>query len=131
MDKSAAIAANLSVHCDIFVTGGRLGTKGRPAVGSGAASMVTSAISTNSRSRIFFATLGASVAAGLNGPGLLRPMSPLCWSTVGPSPVAEGADAAAASSSRPVWEPADGVNVGSPLRALSVGKSMAGGPEVK
>ena len=66
------MAANFSVHCEIEVTGER---PGRPIAGSGEVSIVTSDISTKSRSRIFFATLGASEAAGLNEPGLVRPSS--------------------------------------------------------
>ena len=50
------------------VTGGRLGGGGRPRTCSTPASMVTSDISTNSRSRIFFVTLVEREAAGLKGP---------------------------------------------------------------
>ena len=57
----------------------------------------TSEISTNS-----LATLGASEAAGLKGPGLLRAGSP----TIGCA-----SEATAASRSRPVLNPAVGVNI--------------------
>ena len=51
---------------------GRPGGGGHPGMGSGGMSRVTSDISMNSRSRIFFATFVARDAAGLKGPGLLR-----------------------------------------------------------
>ncbi len=112
--------ANLSVHWEMLVTGGRLGVNGLLAVGSGAASMVTSAISTKSSSSIFLATLGASEAAGLNGPGLLRPRSPGSTRMVGGSSDTAELDAAAASNSRPVLGgPAEGVKIGSPARVLA------------
>ena len=91
------MAANFFVHYEIEITGGR---PGRPIAGSGEVSIVTSDISTKSRSRIFFATLGASEAAGLNGPGLVRPSFPDVGRAIGRSPEEE--DAAAASRSRPV-----------------------------
>ena len=49
--------------------GGRLGGGGRPGIGVGSASVETSDISTNSRSRILLTTFGGSAAVGLNGPG--------------------------------------------------------------
>ena len=109
------MAENFSVHCEIRVTGGR---PGRPIAGSGEVSIVTSDISTKSRSRIFFANLGASEAAGLNGPGLARPSSPDMGRAIGRSPEEE--DAAAASRSRPVCNPAVGVKVGRSASALVV-----------
>ena len=45
---------------------------GWPGVGGVSPSMEISAISTNSRSRIFLTTLGDRVAAGLNGPVVRR-----------------------------------------------------------
>jgi len=84
--------------------------------------MVTSVISTNSSSHTFFATLGASIAAGLNGPYLLRPKSPAFMQTVGLSPDGWrgwGVNAAAASRYNPVCVPDEGVNVDSPARVLA------------
>ncbi len=66
--------ANLSIHWEMLVTGGRFGLNGLPGVGSDAASVDGDFCHLTLRS--FLATLGASVAAGLNGPGLLRPPLP-------------------------------------------------------
>ena len=76
-------------------------------------------MSTNSNSNTFFATLGASVAAGLNGPLLLRGVVPVIqrgsdWLVELCSP-----DAAAASRSSPVLARDVGVNVGSPARVAA------------
>ena len=75
----------------------------------------TSEISTNSRSRIFLATLGASEAAGLKGPGLLRAGSP----TIGCA-----SEATATSRSRPVLNPAMGVNIRRSAGVLASGSEL-------
>ena len=72
--------------------------------------MVSSAISMNSRSRIFLTTFGGSDAAGLNGPGCPTDGQVIEAVGVGPRGVAK---ASAASRSRPI-EP-EGLNVGIPL----------------
>ncbi len=59
------------------MTIGRHGGTGREGVDSGGVSMVTSDMSTNSNSSTFFATFGASVATGLNGPSLFRWAAPV------------------------------------------------------
>ena len=71
-ESRAATRAYRSVHSEVSVTLGRLGGGGRPRTCSGGVSDVTSDMSTNSRSRILFATLGAREAAGLNGPCVRR-----------------------------------------------------------
>ena len=62
--------ANRSTHWEMFWIGGRAGC-GLPWVGSGPSSFVISAMSTNSKFRIFFTIRVGSVAAGLNGRGLV------------------------------------------------------------
>ena len=83
------------------------------------ASSVTSDISTNSRSRIFFTTLAGSEAAGLKGVGFDVP-------AVEPVPVCEGAwafcNATEASRLRPPPAVVFGVNVGMVGRVLGGGK---------
>ena len=109
------MAANFSVHCEIEVTGGR---PGRPIAGSGEVSIVTSDISTKSRSRIFFATLGASEAAGLNGPGLARPSSPDVGRAIGRSPGGRGC--CCCKQVQASVQPCCGVKVGRSASALVV-----------
>lgn len=58
---------NLSSHREMLVTGGRADPDVR-VVGTMLSSAATSAISTNSRAMIFFATLVATSAMGLKGP---------------------------------------------------------------
>ena len=65
--KMAAMMEKCSTHCEMSVIGRRAGAGGRPGVFSRLSSMVTSDISTNSKSRIFFTSLGGREAAGLNG----------------------------------------------------------------
>lgn len=55
------------------VMGSRPDGAGRPGTSTGSGSGDTSAISRNSRSRIFFTTRAGSTAIGLNGPG------PVMW----------------------------------------------------
>ena len=82
---------------------------GRPGACGVSPSMEISAISTNSRSRIFFTTLGDRVAAGLNGP-LVRIEWPVAEDEgIGRCPDLETVVAAAASISSP--DP-DGVKIG-------------------
>ena len=69
MAMTAAISAKRSTQSEMLVMGSRAGGGGRPGTGVVTSVAVTSEISTNSRSRIFFRTFGASAAAGLNGPG--------------------------------------------------------------
>ena len=68
--RMAAIRENRSSHCEMSVTGSRAGAGGRPEPWR-SSSTVTSAISTNSKSRIRFPTLAGRDAAGLNGPGFV------------------------------------------------------------
>ena len=83
---------------------------------------MTSDISTNSKFKIFLATLGASVAAGLKVPGLLRATTPAVRGEPLLPTACHSTDAAAASRSRPVSTPALGVNVGSSAGTLSRGR---------
>ena len=75
--------------------GRRAGASGRPGVCWRSSSSATSAISTNSRSRILLATLAGMAAAGLYGPG----RATKGVETLVPPP--DVAAAAAASRSRP------------------------------
>ena len=59
----AAMTENRSIHCEILVTGGREELEGRPP-NEVSSSAVISAISTNSNSKIFFATLVVAPAMG-------------------------------------------------------------------
>ena len=68
--RMAAIRENRSSHWEMSVTGSRAGASGRPEPWR-SSSTVTSAISTNSMSRIRFTTLAGRNAAGLNGPGFV------------------------------------------------------------
>ena len=96
------------------VTGAlRVGRRGRFGGSEGKsschASVVSSAISTNSRSRIFFTTLCGRTAVGLYGPEVDR----LASEVSGEGLAAFGTDvAAAASSSSPFGAVRLGVNVG-------------------
>lgn len=63
--RTAAIKEKRSTHCEILVIAGRGGAGVRP---DGMSSMVSSAISMNSKSRIRFTVLAGKDAAGLNGP---------------------------------------------------------------
>ena len=83
--------------------GSRTGGGGRPGTCGMTSSMVTSDISTNSKSRILFTTFGAMAAAGLNGPGV--DMS-------GSGAGVLSKLAAAASRSRPSVEARSGSNSG-------------------
>ena len=84
------------------VMGSRAGGSGRPGTCRGASSIVTSDISMNSRSNIFFTTLADSAAAGLNGPGRVRSVLIAdCPAAFLVLPVA--ASAAAARRARPSW----------------------------
>ena len=97
------------------------------------ASSVTSDISTNSRSRIFFTTLAGSEAAGLKGVATLAGSEAAGLKGVGfdvpavePVPVCEGAwafcNATEASRLRPPPAVVFGVNVGMVGRVLGGGK---------
>lgn len=94
----AAMVAYRSTHWDMFVMGKRVG---RPSVGGVSPSMEISAISTNSRSRIFLTTLGDRVVAGLNGPVVRREVVEAEVVGMGSVTVAETFVAAAASISSP------------------------------
>ena len=109
------MVAYLSTQWEMSVIIGREGCRGREGVGSGGASIVTSDISTNSNPNTFFATFGASVAAGLNGPTLLRGVMPVLRPDA--SSTHPSFAAAAASRSRPEPLPGVGVKVGSSARA--------------
>ena len=73
-------------------------------------SVVSSAISTNSRSNIFFTTFGGIVAAGLYGLGVLRVVAGNIGVSTGG--FSDWAITAAASKSRPLAVPAGGPNTG-------------------
>ena len=102
--------------------GRRVRLGGSEAMSSCHASVVSSAISTNSRSRIFFTTLCGRAAVGLYGPGvdkLPAGISGVDLATVGAD------EAAAASSSSPLGAVRLGVNVG------RAGRVAVGGIEPK
>ena len=61
-----------STHCEMLVIGSRTGGGGRPGTCEMTLSIITSTTSANSRSSIFFTTLGETAAAGWNGPGVFR-----------------------------------------------------------
>ena len=84
---------------------------GRPGAAGLSPSIEISAISTNSKSKIFFTTLGATVAAGLKGPAERRVEEGVegDGAVIGVCTEDESLVAACASKSRP--EP-DGVNRG-------------------
>ena len=69
MQRTAAIKEKRSTHCEMLVTGRRAGTGGQPGSLDGSSSVVMSAISINSKSRMHFISFDGSVAVGLNGPG--------------------------------------------------------------
>ena len=69
MQRMAAIKEKRSTHCEMLVTGRRAGAGGRPSSLDGSSSVVMSAISINSKSRMRFTSFDGSVAVGLNGPG--------------------------------------------------------------
>ena len=99
-----------SSHWPISVMGRRAGGGGRPAAWGISSWTVTSAISTNSKSRSRFTTFADSDAAGLKGPGL--PRSGLSVGTV-TLPLGAVAVAAAASRCSPLVAAVLGRNVGS------------------
>ena len=101
---------NRSTQWEISVIGRRAGNGARPGTADGESSMVSSAISTNSKSRIFLTTFGGSDAARLKGPGCPTERGAIAAVGVGPCGVA---DAAAVSRSRP--DEPDRLNVGIPL----------------
>lgn len=85
----------------MFFIGGRAGVGRRLVPGVGSSSIVNSAISTNSKSKIRLTTFVGSVAAGLKGPLLVRGGDgPRDAPAVGPAEVSV-AEAAAARRSRP------------------------------
>ena len=63
---------NFSTHAEMFCTGGRAGRGGWPGIGGGRLFKEISNISTYSRSKIFFSSLGGRTALGLHKPPLLR-----------------------------------------------------------
>ena len=107
---TAANSENRFTQWEISVIGRRTGNGARPGTADGESSMVSSAISTNSKSRIFLTTFGSSDAAGLKGPGCATGGGAIAAVGVGPCGVA---DAAAVSRSRP--DEPDRLNVGIPL----------------
>ena len=94
----AAIIENRSTHCDMFVMGIRAGAGGRPGSLGDGSSVVISAISTNSRSRIFLTSFVGKDAVGLNGPGVEMDRAAEEDGVVGPFGI--GGDAAAAAAAR-------------------------------
>ena len=107
---TAANSENRFTQWEISVIGRRAGNGAWPGTADGESSVVSSAISTNSKSRIFLTTFGGSDAAGLKGPGCPTEGGAVAAVGVGPCGVA---DAAAASRSRP--DEPDRLNVGIPL----------------
>ena len=67
MHSTAAIRENRSTHCDMSMIGSLAGGGGRPGTAGSTSSMVTSDISTNSRSSIFLTIFMDRAAAGLKG----------------------------------------------------------------
>ena len=113
--RVAAIKEKRSSHCEISVIGSLPGGGSFPGPIAGSGSIVTSAISRNSRSRIFLTVFIGRDAAGLNGPGPARRggLTGL-WC----------AEPAAAASIPSPFAPALGVKIGSvgsvPVDAVSV-----------
>ena len=70
MQMIAAIRENLSTHWEMLVMGSRAGAGGRPGSLGVISSVVMSAISTNSKSRICLTSFVGRAAVGLNGPGV-------------------------------------------------------------
>ena len=70
MQMMAAIRENRSTHWEMLVMGSRAGAGGRPGTLGIASSVVMSAISTNSKSRIRLTSFVGRAAVGLNGPGV-------------------------------------------------------------
>ena len=113
---TAANSENCSTQWEILVIGRRAGNGARPRTADGELSMVSSVISTNSRSRIFLTTFEGSDAAGLNEPGF--PMEGEVIEAVGVGPC--GVVEAVATSRLRLIEP-EGLNVGIPLIGSVVG----------
>ena len=112
MHSTAAISEKRSTHCEMLVMGSRAGAGGRPDSVGGASSVVMSAISTNSRSRIRFTSLVGRDAMGLNGPGVWKGgLGGSGGRELEMFPV-DTLDAAAASRSSPELPIVDGVNMG-------------------
>lgn len=111
MQMTAAMREKRSTHWDILVIGSRAGAGGRPGSLGGDSSVVMSAISTNSRSKIRLTSFEGSAAVGLNGPA--AEMAGV-WVGGGRGVLAvDTLDAAAASSSSPELPAADGEKIGS------------------
>ena len=112
---TAANSENCSTQWEILVIGKQAGNGARPRTADGELSMVSSVISTNSRSRIFLTTFGGSDAAGLNEPDF--PTEGEVIEAVGVGPCGVEADA---TSRLRLVEP-EGLNVGIPLIGSVVG----------
>ena len=70
MHSTAAISEKCSIHCDISRTGGQAGASRRPGACTDSLLLEISDISVNSKSKIFFTTLGGRVVVGLKGPAV-------------------------------------------------------------
>ena len=79
MHSTVAIRENRSTHCDMSMIGSLAGGGGRPGTAGSTSSMVTSDISTNSRSSILLTTFMDRAAAGLKGPGWVSSGSGAVW----------------------------------------------------
>ena len=113
---TAAIIENFSTQWEMSVIGGRAGGGARPGTWGGASLVVSSDISTNSKSRIFLTTLGGRDAAGLYGP-----WAPMGSGTIGGGRVLLLAVAAAAASRLSPEDSADpGLKVGVSFRGSAV-----------
>lgn len=106
----AAIRENRSTHWEMLVIGSRAGAGGRPGSLGVTSSVVMSAISTNSKSRIRLTSFVGRAAVGLNGPGVEMAEGGVGGGS-GSLPV-DTLEAAAASSSSPGLPEMEGVKMG-------------------
>ena len=97
VDRRDAINENLSTHCEISVIGRYAGAGGRLGACEKSSSIVSSDISTNSRSRMRLTTFRDKEAAGLNRPLAAKGVMDRSFGGV----VFVEAKAACASSCRP------------------------------
>ena len=112
MQRTAAIKEKRSTHCEMLVMGRRAGAGGRPGSLDGSSSVVMSAISINSKSRMHFINFDGSVAVGLNGPGA-EIVAVGVGGGRGGITGDDAVDAAAASWLSPELPPTEGEEIGS------------------
>ena len=108
----AAINEKRSTHCEMIVTGRRAGAGGRPGSLYGRSSVVMSAISVNSKSRMRLTSSDGSVAVGLNGLGA-EIVGVGAGGGRGGIADDDTVDAAAASRLNPELPPTEGEKMGS------------------